>query len=436
MALGGGIWTRQDKILPGTYTTFSNAKRANASLSSRGVVALPIVLNWGEKGKVFEVTKEDFLTKAKEIFGYRADDKAMINLREVFAHAKKALVYRLVAADAVAASNTLATAKHPGTRGNDIKLVVAANVDKPSAFDVSTYLDNVLVDTQTVDSITGLKDNQYVAFKRSGALSASAGMPLAGGTNGGTITGEIYSKALESFEPYSFNVLCCPTNDSTINKLFATYTKRMRDDVGAKFQTVTYKTENDYEGVISLINDVVATDKHSLVYWVSGAEAECGVNETLTNAEYDGEYEVITDLKQSQLESAIKQGKFAFHNVNGRVKVLEDINTFTSFRNDKDEAFASNQTIRVIDQIANDIAVLFNTRYLGRVPNDKAGRISLWNDVCKVHQELEKLRAIEDFDVNSVEVVQGDDKKSVLCTIKDINIINAMTKLYMNVIIA
>ena len=210
----------------------------------------------------------------------------------------------------------------------------------------------------------------------------------------------------------------------------------MRDDVGAKFQTVTYKSDDNFEGIISLINDAVATDKHSLVYWVSGAEAECGVNETLTNADYDGEYDVITDLKQSQLETAIKQGKFAFHNVNGKVKVLEDINTFTSFRNDKDEAFASNQTIRVIDQIANDIAVLFNTRYLGRVPNDKAGRISLWNDVCKVHQELEKLRAIENFDVNSVEIVQGNDKKSVLCTIKDINIINAMTKLYMNVIIA
>lgn len=27
MALGGGIWTRQDKVLPGAYTVFSNAKR-------------------------------------------------------------------------------------------------------------------------------------------------------------------------------------------------------------------------------------------------------------------------------------------------------------------------------------------------------------------------------------------------------------------------
>ena len=164
MALGGGIWTRQDKVLPGAYTVFSNAKKANAALSSRGIVALPTALDFGEAGKVFEVSREDFMTKSKELFGYRIDDDHMRNLREVFLHATKILVYRLVSADATAASNTLATAKYVGKRGNDIKIVVGANVDKPSAFDVSTYLDNVLVDTQTVDNMAGLKDNAYVTF--------------------------------------------------------------------------------------------------------------------------------------------------------------------------------------------------------------------------------------------------------------------------------
>ena len=208
MALGGGIWTRQDKVFPGAYTVFSNAKKANAALSSRGIVALPIALDFGETGKVFEVSREDFMTKSKELFGYRVDDDRMRNLREVFLHATKVLVYRLVSADATAASNTLATAKYAGKRGNDIKIVVGANVDKPSAFDVSTYLDNALVDTQTVDNMAGLKDNAYVTFKSSATLSVTAGMPLSGGANGSNLTGEIYTKALESFEAYSFNILC------------------------------------------------------------------------------------------------------------------------------------------------------------------------------------------------------------------------------------
>ena len=40
----------------------------------------------------------------------------------------------------------------------------------------------------------------------------------------------------------------------------------------------------------------------------------------------------------------------------------------------RDRVFQSNQTIRVCDQIANDTAVLFNTRYVGTVPNDASGR--------------------------------------------------------------
>ncbi len=35
-------------------------------------------------------------------------------------------------------------------RGNDITIVVAANVDEPDLWDVTTYVDGVAADTQTV----------------------------------------------------------------------------------------------------------------------------------------------------------------------------------------------------------------------------------------------------------------------------------------------
>ena len=79
--------------------------------------------------------------------------------------------------------------------------------------------------------------------------------------------------------------------------------------------------------------------------------------------------------------------------------------------------------------------MLFNTRYLGTVPNDAAGRVALWNDICKLHQDLESIRAIEDFDPDSVTVEQGDTKKAVLCIVKNLNVVNAMAQLYMSVII-
>ena len=166
-----------------------------------------------------------------------------------------------------------------------------------------------------------------------------------------------------------------------------------------------------------------------------GAHAGVAVNKSLTNYKYDGELIIDTEYTQAELEQAIKAGKFMLHNVNGAVRVLEDINTLLTLTDTKGEVFQSNQTIRVCDQIANDVAVLFNTRYVGTVPNDASGRASLWGDIVKLIQELEKIRAIENFDTDSVTCEQGDKKKAVLCTINGLNIVNAMSQLYMSVII-
>ena len=121
-----------------------------------------------------------------------------------------------------------------------------------------------------------------------------------------------------------------------------------------------------------------------------------------------------------------------FHRVDEAVCVLTDINSFISITDEKSSDFSSNQTIRVLDQIANDIAVLFGKKYLGKVPNDAAGRISLWNDIVKHHTELQDIRAIENFSGENVTVEKGDTKKSVVVT-DYVTPVNAMEQLYMTV---
>ena len=222
--------------------------------------------------------------------------------------------------------------------------------------------------------------------------------------------------------------------------LYVKYTQRMRDEVGAKFQLVAWKPSADYEGVIGVWNTathatIANVDTQAVVYWTTGAHAGVAVNKSLTNAKYDGELILDTEYTQAALEAALKAGKFMFHNVNGVTRVLEDINTLLTLSDTKGEVFQSNQTIRVCDQIANDTAVLFNTRYVGTVPNDASGRASLWGGVVKLIQELEKIRAVENFDPDTVTCEQGDKKKAVLLTINGLNIINAMAQLYMSVII-
>ena len=115
--------------------------------------------------------------------------------------------------------------------------------------------------------------------------------------------------------------------------------------------------------------------------------------------------------------------------------MLSDVNTLTTFTNERGEDFALNQTVRVLDQIANDVAVLFCTRYLGQIPNDEAGRISLWNDIVKHHQELERQRAIENFSPEDVQVSAGQTKRSVVVSGR-VTPVCAMEQLYMTVTVA
>ena len=190
-------------------------------------------------------------------------------------------------------------------------------------------------------------------------------------------------------------------------------------------------------GVISLKNQTVDSgwSAASGVYWLTGAEGACAVNKSLQNKKYNGEFSFDTDYTQTELIAAIKAGEFVMHNVNEDVRVLDDINTMVTTTDTMGDVFKDNQTIRVIDQIGNDIAALFCNKYLGVVPNDKPGRLALKADIVKHHRELMQIRAIEDFDEADVEVYQGDTKKAVVVT-DAVIVVNAMGKLYMTVTVS
>ena len=243
------------------------------------------------------------------------------------------------------------------------------------------------------------------------------------------------SEACAAFEPYDFNVLCAYTSADA--SAYITQVKSWRDEMGKKCQVVVYnQTTPNHEGVINVVSTVSdeGADAYALVAWVAGAEAGCAINSSCTNMLYDGEYTVVTDKTQKQLEDCITNGQIAFHLVYGDVRVLEDVNSLTETTVDKGEDFKNNQTIRVIDQIANDIAKLFNTKYLGKIPNNASGRVSLWADVVAHHRQLEEIQAIENFDATLVTVEQGANKKSVV--VNDvITVTNCMAQLYMTVVV-
>ena len=171
------------------------------------------------------------------------------------------------------------------------------------------------------------------------------------------------------------------------------------------------------------------------MYWVTGLVAGCEVNRSGQNRVYDGEFDVDIAMTQAQLRKAAGEGRFVLHRVGTDIRVLADINSMVTEREGCGAVFKENQTVRVVDQIATDIAVLFHTKYLGVVPNDNAGRISLWSDIVKHHSRLNDMRAIENFSDQDVTVSQGESRKSVVVT-DAVTIVNAMDKLYMTVTVS
>lgn len=434
MALGGGTFTAQNKVLPGTYVNFVSAASASSELSDRGIATMPLELDWGIEGEIFEVTNEDFQKNSLKIFGYAVDSPKIAGLKDLFMGARTLYAYRLNGGGEKA-TNTYATAKYCGVRGNDLKIVIQANADDGEKYDVATYFGTVMVDTQTVAKASDLMANDYVIFKDTD-LAVTAGTPLTGGTNG-TVDGTAHQAYLDKIESYTYNTMGVITTDDTTKKLYAAFNKRLRDELGIKFQLVVYRLAADNMGVISVKNKVLDTDRSeaSLVYWTTGVESGCAVNKSCQNKLYDGIFRVDTDYTQNDLRQAIRDGEFTFHKVNGVIRVLEDINTMITTSDTCGDIFKDNQTVRVIDQLGNDDAVLFNTKYLGVVPNDASGRTSLWSDLVKIRTQLQELGAIEEFTDADVIVAQGSSKKAVVVT-SAITVVNTMSKLYMTVTVA
>jgi hypothetical protein len=387
------------------------------------------------------VTNEELIKNSLAIFGYDYADDKMKGLRDLFRNTRTLYAYRL-GSGAEHAECVYGTAKYGGVRGNDLRVVISEipnEAGSGNVFRVRTFLEDVVVDTQIVASAEQLTDNEFIVWNDTAVLAATAGVPLVGGED---VTAGVssYGKFLDKIEGYGVNAIGVCTEDSRVNSMFAAFTKNLRDNVGVKLQCVVFNSDDtapDHEGVVVVKNHVLDEDapKSSLAYWVTGVIAGAAVNRSNLNKVYDGEFNVFVDYTQRELEDAIRAGKFMLHRVGTSVRVLADINSLTTVCDTKGEVFRDNQTVRVIDQIATDIAALFNAKYLGNVPNDEAGRVSLWADIVKHHEDLERIRAIENFADDDVEVLPGDDKRSVVVNDR-VNVVSAMAQVYMTCVIA
>ncbi len=451
--MAGGNWTAQNKVRPGIYFNFKSRTTPKAAQGARGTVAIPRVLSWGTVGQVTAVNAGE---DTRAAVGYAITEPEALFLRELFKGSNvtsppnKVLLYRLEAQGSAAASAVIsgsgadevtATALYPGARGNDLAVTVAAGVDDPDTFTVSTLLDGEQVDRQQAKTAGELKANGWVRFSGTGALAATAGVPLTGGADG-TAASAAYADALTALEPYSFDILAYDGTDSTVREAMAAFVRRLAEQEGRYSQLVTSGAQNaDSPYVINTNSGVILSDgtklaANEVVWWLAGAQAGAQYFQSLTYAAYPGAVDVAVRQTDSQIKADILAGDLVLTPEFGGVRVETDVNTLVTYTPDMGKVFRKNTAMRVCSALANDIYREFSLHYIGQVKNNEEGRGLFKGAILGYIKTMYDKGALRTRPTGDDVVVEpGEEPDSIVITVA-IAIGDAVEKVYLTVTVS
>lgn len=442
--MAGGTWTSQNKIRPGVYIRFSSTRGLGLTVSDRGTVAIAESLSWGPVETVQEIEAGANMTPYT---GYDITNANNRFLNEIFkgtnrtAAPNKVLLYRLGASGQTAATATVApltaTAKYPGTRGNDISIVITELTTPADTYTVSTVVDGEIVDQQTAETVEELVPNDWVTWSGTGALAASVGTPLTNGANG-TPASSDYTDFLTAIEPYKFDVLLYDGTDTTVQDAMVAFVKRLSEEEGMYTQLVAAGLTNpDSRFVVNVMSGVTLSDGTALtpqqtVWWAGGALAGAQYNESLTYASYPSAVDVSPKLTNSGYEQALSDGQFVLFADDGVVKVEQDINSLVTYTTDITEPYHKNRVMRLLNTIANDIYQQFSDGYIGVVNNNEAGRMQFKAAIVGYLLTIQANNGIQNFDAEDVEVLPGEDIDAIVVNLA-ITPVDSVEKIYVTI---
>lgn len=435
MAYGKGTWSGQNKKLPGTYINFTGEEQVSDIFGDRGKAAMAMTFDWGEDtSDIFVLTPSQFNSKCKQMFGYDYNSPQLQPIREVFlGGATELYLYRLNATGGTAATCEIATARYKGVRGNDLSIVVTANVDVPSKYDVVTTLDGVSVDKQIAVDTDTLEDNDFVIFNDPVESLTAKTYTFSTGANAvGEVTAAMHTDFLTKLSGYNVNCVGCiyaTASETPLSTLYANWVIEQRDVYANPIQAVVYNSPSDHEAVINVDESL------NFVPWFLGAEAGCALNTTIQNKTYNGNYVPTKNYTQAELEQTLDEGKIVLHRVGQEYRVLADINSLvTTGTNGKNDEFKENKTIRVIDDIATNICDIFNNGYIGKVTNNEAGRLSFQNQIIVLLDSYVDASVIGPYEKSEVTCVEGEQRGSVVVSLA-VTLTHMVEKAYVTVVV-
>lgn len=444
----GGTWTVQNKVRPGIYFKFRSKNQQNLTIGDRGKVTICEPMSWGPVGKVMEIAAGDDLTPYT---GYDITDAHNRFASMIFSGSNrtaaptKLLLYRPAAADSAKATGTIApltaTAKYPGSRGNDVVVIVTALTSPEGSFQVSTVVDGVVKDQQTGKTVADLTGNDWVDFSGTGTLAANVGTQLSGGKDG-EVNSTAYSTYLTNIEPHNFDSMLYDGEDATVKTAMETFIKRVNTEVGRFSQLVEANATNpDTRFIVNVCGGLVMNDGTTLtpkeaVWWVGGALSGATYANDLTNAAVPNAVDISPKMTHNQYVDAINAGKFVFNADDGTVRVEYDINSLVTYTSEIGEVYRYNRTMRLCNTIANDLYKQFAQSYVGIVDNTEDGRRQYKSAIVKYLDQIQASGGIQNFNGETDVIVEaGEAKDAVLITLA-IEAVGSTNKIYITLDVA
>ena len=249
--------------------------------------------------------------------------------------------------------------------------------------------------------------------------------------------------ALKKLKTVQFNTLCYPYDTepeaASSNKTVITeWIKSMREEEGVKCQAVLANHEADSEGIINVVQGVILTDGTRLTAaettaWVAGATAGAGITTSNTGMKYMGAVDVSPRMTKTEMETAVKAGKLIFKVDSAQnVTIVSDINSLTTTMPEKGKFFTKNRVIRTLDNLANDISLIFESNYVGQANNTEDGRALLRAGLVDYLTVLQNMAAIQNFETDDVTVKAGNDIDAVVVEVW-VQPVDSVEKIYTTV---
>ena len=113
--------------------------------------------------------------------------------------------------------------------------------------------------------------------------------------------------------------------------------------------------------------------------------------------------------------------------------VLDDINTFRTYTETKNEMYSSNRSLRVINDISNYCLMKYDVYFVGQLDNNESGRNILKGDILNYMYTLEANNGLQNVEKEDVIIEPNADSKKAVDMYIAIETVDSIEKIYIQI---